>query len=106
MTRAPWALAISPVRSEELLSQTMISYSQPTWKNAAAALRMLCNERSMSFSSLKAGTMIEIFTGLLLETRPRSQLTARRVPVGILGRRHPCRLGHRRVDGGSGVCGV
>src|ERR1700730_14098190 len=78
----------------------MTSYSQQTWKNAAAALRMLCNERSMSFSSLKAGTMIEIFTGISSRNSTNVSL-----PKGTsnLGRRHTCRFGHRRVVGGTGL---
>jgi hypothetical protein len=35
--------------------------SQPTCEKVIAAPRMFCNERPMSFSSLKAGTTIEIF---------------------------------------------
>src|SRR5580704_7643129 len=62
MTRSPSALASSPVLSEELLSQTIISCSQPISEKVIAALRMHFNERSISFSSLKAGTTMEIFT--------------------------------------------
>src|SRR2546425_6674613 len=54
--------AFSAVRSVELLSQTMISLCQPSEEKASVAALILRRERAMNFSSLNAGTMIEIFT--------------------------------------------
>src|SRR6266571_7536386 len=61
-TVASAARAFSAVRSVELLSQTMISHSQPSEEKASVAALILRSERAMNFSSLNAGTMIEIFT--------------------------------------------
>src|SRR5438552_14493435 len=60
-TLAPAARAFSAVRSVELLSQTMISFSQPNAEKALVAAMILRSDRPMNFSSLKAGTTTEIF---------------------------------------------
>lgn len=60
-TVAPPARASSAVRSVELLSHTTSSTSQPSRVKPAVAARMLANVAAMSFSSLKAGTITEIF---------------------------------------------
>src|SRR5256885_12935552 len=60
-TMAPAARAFSAVRSVELLSQTMISLSQPKEEKASVAAVILRSDRAMNFSSLNAGTMTEIF---------------------------------------------
>src|SRR5947208_8844477 len=60
-TMAPAARAFSAVRSVELLSQTMISLSQPNAEKVSVAAMILRKARAMYFSSLNAGTMTEIF---------------------------------------------
>src|SRR5436190_18310565 len=70
-TVASAARAFSAVRSVELLSQTMISLSQPSEEKAFVAALILRSERAMNFSSLNAGTMIEIFTRAFGNARPR-----------------------------------
>src|SRR2546427_9268087 len=70
-TVASAARAFSAVRSVELLSQTMISHCQPSEEKAAVAALILRSERAMNFSSLYAGTMIEIFTRAFGNARPR-----------------------------------
>src|SRR2546427_7842900 len=69
-TVASAARAFSAVRSVELLSQTMISLCQPSEEKASAAALILRRERAMNFSSLNAGTMIEIFTRAFGNARP------------------------------------
>src|SRR6266568_1516841 len=69
-TVAPAARAFSAVRSVELLSQTMTSLSQPSEEKASVAALILRSERAMNFSSLNAGTMIEIFTRAFGNARP------------------------------------
>src|SRR2546427_2244121 len=69
-TVASAARAFSAVRSVELLSQTMISLSQPSEEKASDAALILRSERAMNFSSLNAGTMIEIFTRAFGNARP------------------------------------
>src|SRR5881392_3170163 len=59
-TVASAARAFSAVRSVELLSQTIISLSQPSEEKASVAALILRSERAMNFSSLNAGTMTEI----------------------------------------------
>jgi hypothetical protein len=63
----------------ELLSQTMISVSQPRRAKLRAASCMLRNEAAMSFSSLNAGTMTEIF---IPSSLPRSRRAGREVSGG------------------------
>src|SRR5881397_774274 len=70
-TVASAARAFSAVRSAELLLQTMISLSQPSAEKASVAALILRSERAMNFSSLNAGTMIEIFTRAFGNARPR-----------------------------------
>src|SRR6266496_3310599 len=70
-TVASAARAFSAVRSVELLSQTMISLSQSSEENASVAALILRSERAMNFSSLNAGTMMEIFTCAFGNARPR-----------------------------------
>src|SRR5580765_2695391 len=70
-TVASAARAFSAVRSVELLSQTMSSLSQPSAAKASVAALILRSERAMNFSSLNAGTMIEIFTRAFGNARPR-----------------------------------
>ena len=60
-TCAPAACASSAVRSVELLSHTINSLAQPRCENAAVAMLIRRSVSAISFSSLKAGTMIEIF---------------------------------------------
>src|SRR5881409_2917069 len=69
-TVASAARAFSAVRSVELLSQTMISLCQPSEEKASVAALILRRERAMNFSSLNAGTMIEIFTRAFGNARP------------------------------------
>src|SRR5436190_5126430 len=80
-TVASAARAFSAVRSVELLSQTMISFSQPSEQKASVAALILRSERAMNFSSLNAGTMIEIFTRAFGNARPRK--SQRPTGVGI-----------------------
>src|SRR5206468_3744049 len=70
-TVASAARALSAVRSLELLSQTIISLSQPSEEKARVAALILRSARAMNFSSLNAGTMIEIFTREFGNARPR-----------------------------------
>src|SRR5258705_379888 len=70
-TVASAARAFSAVRSLELLSQTIISFSQPSEEKASVAALILRSARAMNFSSLNAGTMIEIFTREFGNARPR-----------------------------------
>ena len=49
----------------------MISLSQPSEEKASVAALILRSERAMNFSSLNAGTMIEIFTRAFGNARPR-----------------------------------
>src|SRR5262245_16866688 len=73
-TVASAARAFSAVRSVELLSQTMSSLSQPSDVKAAVAALIRRSDRAMNFSSLNAGTMIEIFTRAFGNARrPKSQ---------------------------------
>src|SRR5438034_6744574 len=84
---APDARAFSAVRSVELLSQTMISLSQPVAAKASVAALILRSERAMNFSSLNAGTTTEIFMmRSLTDDRPKVKdqskgKTSRRIHV-------------------------
>src|SRR5439155_1572933 len=60
-TCAPAPLAISAVRSVELLSHTISSDSQPSRANPSIAAPMLESEPRSNRSSLNAGTTTEIF---------------------------------------------
>lgn len=84
---APSARASSAVRSVELLSQTTSSHLSPDASNAAQAAALTdASEAAMSFSSLKAGTMIEM-SGLLSTAR-------------ACGERFGWRLsGHKKIEG-------
>src|SRR5205809_7543006 len=61
-TFASAARGFYAVRSVELLSQTMISLSQPSEEKASDDALIVGSERSINFSSLTAETMNEIFT--------------------------------------------
>src|SRR5438552_17576908 len=63
-TCAPAPLAISAVRSVELLSHTISSDSQPRRANPSMAARMLESAPGSNRSSLNAGTTTEIFISL------------------------------------------
>src|SRR5207249_6343711 len=63
-TCAPAPLAISAVRSVELLSHTISSDSQPSRANPSMAAPMLESEPRSNRSSLNAGTTTEIFISL------------------------------------------
>src|SRR5262245_54845174 len=63
-TMASAERASSAVRSVELLSHTISSLAQPRNVNAARAAFTLAREEAISFSSLKAGMTMEIFTNL------------------------------------------
>ena len=69
-TFAPPLRASSAVRSVELLSQTMVSTVQPSSPKVDDAAAMRSNVSGISFSSLNAGMMIEIFTGNLSTSQP------------------------------------
>jgi hypothetical protein len=60
-TAAPASRATSAVLSVELLSQTMSSEAHPASSKGAMATRMLRSDAPRPHSSLKAGTMTEIF---------------------------------------------
>src|SRR5208282_2382118 len=78
---APAARAISAVRSVELLSHTISSKSQPRRANTMAADFICVRDAPSNRSSLKAGTMIDIFKAAQLAlftiefqwTNPRKQ---------------------------------
>src|SRR5437016_1132519 len=63
-TCAPRPVAISAVRSVELLSHTISSDFQPSRANPSMAARTLESEPGSSRSSLNAGTTTEIFISL------------------------------------------
>src|SRR6185312_2941343 len=68
---APAARAVFAVPSVELLSQTITSLSQPSSENAALASWMAPSERAIIFSSLNAGTTMEIFIEKPLRPLPQ-----------------------------------
>jgi hypothetical protein len=76
-TRAPPARANSAVPSDELLSHTIVSVSHPRAAQAVAASRRLPNVAPISFSSLYAGTTIDILIRpTLLAFPPTKQLNS------------------------------
>src|SRR6185436_17137044 len=75
---APAPRANSAVRSVELLSHTINSISHPSRLKRSPAARMLPSVARMSFSSLNAGTMMEIFTGLLTMDRAPAHVPGQR----------------------------
>ena len=82
-TIAPAARAISAVRSVELLSQTMSPRAHARASNAAVARGCCGASPAAAFSSLNAGTTIEIFTTLRGDSHrllPAPGRTARRYP--------------------------
>jgi hypothetical protein len=60
----------------------MISLSQSSEEKASVAALILRSERAMNFSSLKAGTMIEIFTRAFGNARPRKSQKPTGAAVG------------------------